>query len=260
MKKKVSALLIILKVYALSLPVFMFFRIFLFSSHVGESKIHGKLDLYSLFSSFFMGFRYDLLVSGFILIIPYLLLVLYDYTHKKVFQKTAFLWVFLLFAVVFMMTAGNVVYFNKFFKHIDSQTLEWFDQPLTVLGMIFQEPSYWYMIVIFVVVLYIYYKLLIRIFKNTTQKNISSVKSGLVYFIGFIFVFFSLRGTIIGPPLRNEDAFKFSNTFLNKLSQNPVFIFAKSLEEVSYYKRHPLNLIDEEIAIKNSKVQLQEML
>ncbi len=256
MTRKVLAPYIIAKSYFLAISIFLFFRLFLFLSHTNEAKINGKLSYFSILESFVMGLRFDLLVSGFILVLPFLLLVIYDYKQKPILTKISFIWVFTVFGVVFMMTAGNVVYFNKFYKHIDSQTLEWFDHPLTVLGMIFEEPVYWYMVVVFFVVLFIFYLLLRKIFYKTKSHSFNPKKAILCYFISFILIFLSLRGTLKGAPLRNQDALKSKNSLLNKLALNPVFVFEKSMEEYYYYRRYPLRLIDEKEAIENLKKYL----
>ncbi len=256
MNKKYQTFHIILKLYLLTLVIFLFFRVFLLLTQL--KNIDFQQEISQLPRMFFTGFRFDTLVISFSLIIPFILLIINDLYNKKSFKKIAFIWTFVAFSIIFMLTAANIVYYNKFSKFIDMQALQWLDDPLTVLGMIFQQFSFAYMIPVFILIDWIFYKLLKRIFYQTNGIYIQSPKKfGAYFFISILLMFLGMRGAIKGHPLRTEDAFLFTNLTLNKSAQNPFFVFEKSLERKVKYDLHPLRLMNDSLAIENLKKYLE---
>ncbi len=251
-----SAPKIIFKIYLVSALIFGFFRSLLFFYHKNEVFDDGISTWQDIVSSFVMGLRYDLLVTGFVVVIPYLLLVAYDFTAKKFLKKTAFWWLFVLLSLGFMLAAGNVTYYNKFYQPITLKAFEWFDQPAVVLGMIFQEPKYWFMFIPFGLVVFLFYRLLNGLFIQTPVTNISIKKKSVLYFVFFVLIFISIRGTVLHAPLRAQDAFTQHNNFLNELKLNPVFVLEKSYENFVKDKLHPIQLMPVNEAVAYVQKQL----
>jgi len=242
---------VILKTYLLVIFIFSFFRIMLFLFHSKEVFADGISTLSDVLSVFFVGLRYDIMISTYLLLIPYFLLIAYDFTHKNIFRKTALWWVFIFFGLSFMLTAANVVYYNKFYQFININAFRWFDSTSTVLGMIFHEPRYWWMFVPYFIILYLFYRLLKKIYQmDRIYVNYPRQKKYLMYFAFFVLMFIGMRGRIGSHPLRTEDAFTLHNNFLNELKLNPVFVLVKAYENYLKDKLHPMKLMDEDKAIQ----------
>jgi len=244
-----NAIKIIAKTYFPLILIFGFFRLLLFLFHQNEVFSDGLSTSWHVLLSFVRGINYDLMTSSYILLIPYLLLIAYDFTRKKIFEKIAFWWVFVLIGLAFMLTAANVIYYNKFYQFINLKTFEWFDDPFTVTGMIFQEPRYWWMFIVFFIVLYIFYRILKNIFWTKPLKISSLKKSVTLYILFSALMFWGVRGRIGSHPLRIEDAFTLHNNFLNELKLNPVFVLEKSYENYLKDRFHPLQLMETQKAV-----------
>jgi len=240
---------IVFKIYLFALAVFSIFRLILTINHYTEIRQNsGFSDILSLFT---WGLRYDLLISGFILILPFIILVVYDFTRYKTLKHFAFWWIFIFFSLSFLMSAGNIPYYNKFYQHITLKAFAWLDQPKVVLGMLVESPKFLLIFIPASVFVYLFYKFLKRIFKiNAPSKYISKTKKVFYYLLFLVLIFFSLRGRINHSPLRISDAYRHRNNILNELKLNPVFLLEKSIE--TYYKDrlHPLQLIPDSTAVK----------
>jgi len=221
---------LILKIYGIAILIFGFFRSWLFWWHRHEVLNDPLTSAKDIVAAFVWGARYDILITGFIVILPFLLLVVYDFTHKPVFKAIAFWWIFTGLSLAFMLTAANVVYYHKFYQHITTKALEWFHEPAIVFGMIFQEPRYWFMIIPAGLIVFGFYRLLKKIFASYHPAPVPVKKKLLWNFFILFLIFTGIRGRLNHAPFHLEDANRFNNNFLNELILNPVFVFEKSLE------------------------------
>ncbi len=251
MQRKVRSPLIIFKIYWLFILFFFFYRLVLLSFHLDEVKENGVLSISSIIHSLWMGMRFDLLISGFILIIPFLLLTLYDYLNKKVFHRLSIIWIYVFSFIILVIGISNIEYFNNFYKHLDSNALKWLDQPFTVLEMLFQEKSYWYILPLLIFVFYLFYKALKKIIYQSRGFHLDKKKAFLFYFTAFLFIFFTIRGTLTGAPLKKENSTVTDIVFLNELSLNPLFVFEKSVEQSFKDRIYKVHFMDTKKALRN---------
>ncbi len=241
---------LVLKIYGLAVLIFGLFRAalyFLQRQEVINDNISTPSDV---FSSFIWGARYDLLVNGFIVILGYVLLVIYDFSANKLLKKIAFWWLFIIFSLAFMLAAANVVYYHKFYQPITIKALDWFDNPAVVFGMVFQEPRYWFMFIPFGLIVWLFYKLLKRWFHQYQPTDLQKMKKAFIYFGMLLLIFIGIRGRVVHWPLCLEDAFTLHNNFLNELKINPVFVFEKSYEAYLKDRMHPIKLMPDDEAVK----------
>ncbi len=249
MQKKVQSPFIILRIYLLFVVFFFLYRIVLLSFHLDDIEENGMFSVKKILYSFWMGLRFDLLVSGFILLIPFLFLTAYDYFNNNKFKKIAVVWIYFFSFTIVIIGISNIEYFNNFYKHLDSQALTWLDQPFTVVKMLFQEKSWWYIIFLLGGGLYIFYKFINRLISYSKHIELSQKHAILLYFFSFLFIFFSIRGTLAGPPLKKENSTISDIVFLNQLALNPVFVLEKSLEQDFKDKLHNIDFMNTEEAL-----------
>ena len=241
---------LIFKIYGISVLIFGLFRASLYFLQRQDVLHDGVTTSKDVFSVFIWGVRYDLLVTGFIMLLPFILLIIYDFTHKTVVKKIAFWWMFVVMGLAFMLTATNVIYYHKFYQIVTIKALDWFDRPAIVFGMIFQEPRYWFMFVPFFVIIYTFYRKLKKWFDNYQPSVRSVIIKVFTFLTLFLLIFIGIRGRLVHAPLRLEDAFTLHNNFLNELKLNPVFVFEKSYEIYLKDRLHPIKLMPEEEAVK----------
>ena len=252
MKKLPSAVKIILKSFLLSLMIFTIFRLIQFGIHYTEVQKDTSIEAIDIFEMFQYGIRYDLMIVSYIMILPFVLLVLSDYTKKKTLEKIALEFVFLVFVIAFLFSAADIPYYNKFYNRLTVEAFSWFKDPETVFGMVFQEIRYWFMFIPLFFIIWFFRKQIVKIFK-ATPVVISNKKRILYYFATLLLVFFSLRGTLTGAPLRYRDAFSGKNVFLNSLKLNPVFTLEKSYEERLKNENKKVSLMPDDEAITQIK-------
>jgi len=254
--KDFSNIILIVKIYLLSISTFFCFRLLLFLTELNKV---GALSENSskILKAFSMGLRFDIVISGYILILPFIIisiLTLFAVSSKTV-NNILFYYTFFLFSVSFSLCAIDIPYFNQFYTRLNVTALEWLDSPVFVFKMIIQEPRYWIFILPAILLSIVFYKLLKRIFDNyrihaTSNTHFSIKVLVFILFIGVIFL--GARGRISKKsPIRVGTSYFSDNAFLNQLGLNPVFTFMRSYMDSKDEKNKPINLIDEKVAIAN---------
>ena len=208
-----------------------------------------------------MGVRFDVVITGYIVFIPSLILLILYVIHKKNKYITASIFYYLLFffSISFLINAADIPYFNQFFKRFDIGAFEWMDNPWFVFKMIIEEPRYILIIVPFAILVYAFYKFLRRIF-NVYENTLLSDNKGNIYLkitlsLGILLVIFvGVRGRIQKKsPIRVGTAYFCEDPFLNQLGLNPVFTLTRSFLNSLDERNKPINLMNNQVAIDNVK-------
>ena len=204
-----------------------------------------------------MGARFDIVITGYILLPVYLVLSILFILNKrnKVILKFLFYYVFAIFFFSFLVSTADIPYFKQFFTRFSISAFKWMDSPLFVIKMIFQEPRYWISIIPFLILIYIFFIVLKRIWRNIYQaeyfhKNYL-IRSGIsVLFLGFILL--GIRGRIDEKsPIRIGTAYFSNNPFLNQLGLNPNFTLVRSFLDVLNEENNSIKLMNDSTAVSN---------
>ena len=246
-----KSFVIISKIYLLNVLVYFVIRlIFLgFLLNVFDN-IH--INFIQLIKALFFGLRYDLVVISFSLLPAIILLIINDFKPKKSLVKFAFLYTYIISIISFFIAGSSIPYYTKFSHHLDLKALEWFSDPDIVISLVFSDIKYWILLIPFLIFVWIYYRLLKKIFFHNKSIRFSNPKKEiLAYFFLIILLFFFFRGKIsTGPPLQIYDAYTEDNVILNELKLNPVFVLEKNLEHFIKNRSGHLKLMDDNEAIK----------
>ncbi len=243
---------LIAKLYLLALSIFSAIRILFFVRELGHINSANN-DVTNILRGFLMGLRFDIVVSGYILILPALVFFILGFfkTEAKGIYRFFFWWIFLLFSVSFFIAAVDIPYFDQFFAHVSMGAFEWTDSPEFVAKMIFQEPKIYLFIVVAFIAILFFYRRLKRIF---AQRDAVRPKNYWVHGISSILVlglmFLGIRGrTSAKSPIRIGTAYFCNDPFLNKLGLNPTFCLLRSyLDELKPGKKH-VEFMDEQEAL-----------
>ena len=254
MKKLFPAIIIqFLKIYLLTLVFFALFRLLLFISEI--SRIDNSVQVSDIFLSFFMGIRFDTVIICYILILPYVILSLISFFTKEFrwLYKTVYLYIFILFSIAFIICSIDIPYFNQFFSRLTITALEWIDSPVFVFKMIVQEPRYWLYFIPLVIVLFVFYKILRKIFFKISCTYNGSVYLNIVFFLLFLgLMILGIRGRIEKKsPIRIGTAYFSNNAFLNQLGLNPNFTLIRSYLDSKKDEYKTVKLMDDKEAVKN---------
>jgi len=245
---------LILKIYGLSIMFFFMFRFILFLT--GMENIDGlSANLGDIGKAFVMGIRFDVVISGYLLALPVLVLTtIYIFGKRYRFVSRFMFWfIYLIFSVAFMICAIDIPYFNQFFSRLTISALQWLDSPMFVFKMVIEEPSYWMYSIPFILAAFLFYKLLKRIYSKVEKQPVIDRPIWLklivsVLFLGFMLV--GMRGRLaLKAPIKVGTAYITDNAFLNQLGLNPVFTFLQSYLENLDKRNEAIALMDEKTAI-----------
>ena len=251
----------ILKAYLLSLAVFFVFRLILFFMELNYlNSISSNERLSIIVQAFFMGLRFDVVITGYIMFLPsFLMLLFYQLNiQHPIIQKITKIYLLLLFSISFVLCGIDLSYFHHFFSRFTVAGLQWADNTQFMFSMIFQEFSFWWVIFPIIISIYLYAKLLNKVVFNQipSTKTVFTVKSRSIT-IGFslitlALIFLGIRGRLESKsPIRVGTAYFSNYAFPNQLGLNPVFTFLRSYLDASKDKADRINFMDEEFAIKN---------
>lgn len=215
--------------------------------------------LATIFMAFVMGLRFDLVISGYILFFPVLLLFIFDlFKLQNRGIQTGLLWVvFTLFSLAFLVHAADIPYFNYFFQRFSVSAFEWMDSPLFVLKMVIQEPAYFLVGLPAVVLILIYFRVLRRIFRaNALSEQRVWIKIPLFLAV-LALMFLGIRGRLEKKsPIRVGTAYFSENAFLNQLGLNPVFTLLRSALDSMDESNQVIREMDSDEAIRRVQADL----
>ena len=253
MKKSLNNIKTFSKIYLLVIFIFLAFRSLLLVLNKDKVQIN---EIFDVIRAFIMGVRFDIVISGYVLLLPFLIIsVITLFTSvSPIIKKILFYYVFILFTYAFFICSINIPYFAQFSSSFSVTALAWIDSPLFVLKMVFQEPVYILYSIFFLLVIVFFRKMLILIFK--AAHNFNKAENIYIHLVVSIlslgFIFLGIRGRIEKKsPILVGTAYITNNSFLNQLGLNPNFTFITSFLEENDPKNQEIKLIDEQLALKN---------
>jgi len=253
--KKWYNIAVILKTYLTALVIFFIFRLILFFTELGRIDSFSD-DFGDIIQAFIMGIRFDVVISGYILILPYFILSILFIIGKNYewVRKALFYYVFILFTIAFIICAADIPYFNQFFSRFSISAFQWIESPVWVIKMIFQEVRYFIIIIPLVIFLIAFFIILRKIFQTTPDRPASfhySLKILIsVAFFGLIFI--GIRGRLQEKaPIKVGTAYFTDNAFLNQLGLNPVFTLMRSYIDSMDERNQAVNFMVDDEAVSN---------
>ncbi|MCX6278342.1 MAG: sulfatase-like hydrolase/transferase, partial [Bacteroidetes bacterium] len=248
-----STILLFIKIYFIVIGFFTLFRVILFFTEIG--RINESVSNSDIFLSFVMGLRFDIVISGYLLLLPYTILIIISFFkhNYKIINKIASYYICIIFSIAFLVCAIDIPYFNQFFARFSITAFEWLDNPVFVLKMIVQEPRYWWILLPFVLFIYLFIKIIKKILSDYSYNSIGNIipKVIMSLFFGGCIVL-GIRGRIEEKsPIRVGTAFFSNNAFLNQLGLNPNFTLIRSYLDSQKDENKSIKLIDDNFAITN---------
>ena len=248
-----SSIIHFIKIYFTVLVIFTLFRLILFFTEF--ARISSAVDTKDIFLAFLMGLRFDVVVSSYILVLPFAVgAVTSILNYQSTFVQTLTTWfIIVLFSVEFLISAIDIPYFNQFYSRFTISAFEWGDSPIFVMKMVVQEPRYWLFVVPYILFVYLFYRVTKKVFADDSTDLY--IKRSVNIFVSVVFLFLILVG-IRGrleekSPIRIGTAYFSNNAFLNQLGLNPSFTFLKSYLESLKDENKKIMFMDDAIAISN---------
>jgi len=252
--------------YLTGILFFTVFRLILFITETRRlADLPGQDAFTLIIKAFFMGWRFDTVISGYLLSLPFVILLvtsLFRVKYKIVFT-ILFWYIYMIYVVAFFICAADIPYFNQFFSRFNISAFAWTGTPGFVAKMIVQEISYWWTIIPFLIVCFIFYKglkkIIIRYLYPGTSQDLNNNtlfflrNVGISLLFGLI-MFAGIRGRLSKKsPIRVGTAYFSNYAFPNQLGLNPVFTLMRSYLNSIKESNKGIQLIDNNVAISNVK-------
>ena len=250
---------LIIKTYGLVLCVFSVFRIILFLTEIERIEFSEE-KISTILRAFLMGVRFDLVITGYILVLPAFLLFFMETINKQIrlIEKAAFYWIFSLFTLSFIICAADIPYFNQFFSRFSIGAFAWIEHTGFVFKMIIQEPKYFLILIPLLILDFVFYLILKKIYSAESH----AIKTNLfvriifsLFILGMIFI--GMRGRIQKKsPIRIGTAYFSNHPFLNQLGLNPVFTLMRSYLDSRKEENKIVHFMDDQTAIEYVQKEL----
>ncbi len=247
-------------VYFCGIVLFTIPRLILLSQH-GDKLV--DVPGHIVWQALWMGFRFDTVVSGYFLLLPFLLLTIFAFWGKTPvwMQRCVQLLLVGLYSVGLFIAAADIPYFNYFNARMTISALKWADSPELVSKMIFQDVHYYPYFLLFFFLTGIFAFIVSRLMRKylAAYSDRPRPASGAYYgkllmlsLLTAILLFIGIRGRVAAKsPIRWGTAFFSTYAFPNQLGLNPVFTFLRSWVDARKPGNQQLKLMDDQIALAN---------
>ncbi len=254
--------LFIAKLYLLGIFFFTLFRLLFFGIYFSQINQIESHQLTTILSAFFMGWRFDTVISMYILAIP-TLFVFFGFPFlriRKFIVQFSIYFVAVTYSIAFLVSIADIPYYGQFGSRFSTMAFAWLDNPTFVFGMILGEYRYWLFSIPLILSQFFWLKFLFRIKKSYYfQIGIEHVRkiTAQTYLIYFSFVIMSMAVMFLGmrgriekkSPIRIGTAFTSNYNFPNQLGLNPNFTLLRSWLDDINSENKPLTLMDDQKAI-----------
>ena len=208
-----------------------------------------------------MGFRFDTVISSYILALPFLLLFLNSFLKRDWIKKIILIWIVLFFSIAFIVAAADIPFFIQFYMRFNVLAFQWLDNVSFVLKMIFQEPRYFLISIPLVIVLIYFNKYVFSLYKQyQIYGQEKKIKIYLKFFYFVVFgglIFLGMRGRIEKKsPIRIGTAYFCNDNFLNQLGLNANYTLLYSFIESTKKENKLIHLMPDDKAITLTKKYL----
>lgn len=155
MKFFVKSLTYLLSVQVLSLVLMSLFRILFYVSVRPQLPPEVAAHAGWTARAFLNGLWFDNVIACYVMALPLVITVVTGLlSWWRPWLLRAYGWWFgVMYALVFMASAGNIPYFSYFSKPLNASIWNWADYGGTTLGMIFGEPAYYLYIAAYFIIL-----------------------------------------------------------------------------------------------------------
>lgn len=240
----------ILTSYAIGILIFTLFR--LLNSLVYCSGAETWPDFEGEYvGALVMGWRFDTVISCYLLSLPLLLMIVGDLARIRVkpYYLTAHILLVTGYLVAFFACAVDIPFFSYFFSRLNAVSVNEVDSFGLIVDMIVSDPVYLLGLLAYVAFAVGYVFLMRWVYRRVLRNNLDGhlpTAWGIVVALVLIFgTFVGMRGRLSKKsPIRVGTAYFCGNAFLNQLGLNPVFTFVKSAAEMNKISNQPISLTD----------------
>ncbi len=251
-------------VYGWGILFFTLFRVGLFLS---QWTAYTQLpdDRVSLIAkAFFMGWRFDTCISGYLLALPVLVLsvaAFFRYYNNRFHQLITW-FIGLVYTLAFLMCAVDIPHYDNFYSRLNSMVFQWASHGLDFsIKMIGEESIHYVYFAVLLLICFLFFKIIFRLKRKYLDiQSAGEIKQWLLVLTTLIFIgltFIGIRGRLDEKsPIRVGTA-AFSNHALpNHLGLNPVFTMMKSMLNDQKAENKTLRFMEDDKALQLTRQYL----
>jgi phosphoglycerol transferase MdoB-like AlkP superfamily enzyme len=248
--------------YGLSIVCFTAFRVLLLSLHQKDILHFGMERHWLVAQAFLMGFRFDTLITCYLLAPPMIVLGFLSLTGllKKWMLMAAYIYTGIAFTGAFLFCAMDIPFYEHFFKRLDDTLIAWKEHSSFGINMILQEQHYYPFLLLFAVAATLYCLLLRSLYRSHVQSlSIARQKASSrpawhyspVMLLFCALFFLGMRGrTAAKTPLLAGAAYICDDPTINALGLNPVFTLMRTTMDAQQPENQRLHWISDEVALR----------
>ncbi|PCJ86188.1 MAG: hypothetical protein COA57_06635 [Flavobacteriales bacterium] len=239
----------LLKVYLTGIAFFTFFRIVFFIAHLETAN---EVPFTVLLKAFFMGWRFDTVISCYLLLIPFLFLAINSFVSPQTrFYRQLNYFFLICYSVAFLICASDIPYYSQFNSRFSYAAFSWADNPLFVLKLVFTEPNHYPYLLIFLITAFLFFRTVKRWnAKYTENHKITFAANTLAFIMLGGLIFLGIRGRVEKKsPIRWGTAFFSEYAFANQMGLNPVFTLIRSTLDAAEPGNKMLQFMPDEQAL-----------
>lgn len=249
-------------VYGLGILGFTAFRILLLSLHQKDILHFGMERHWLVIQAFVMGFRFDTVISCYLLALPLILLGLLAVAGqlRPGALIAGYLYTGIVFIGAFLLCAADIPFYEHFFKRLDDTLIAWKEHSGFGLSMVLQERHYYGFILFFIAAAALYGTALRRI----CRAHVHSLRIALMnrparpawYYSPVLIIFWGLsllgmRGrTSAKTPILAGAAYICDDPTINALGLNPVFTFMRTMMDAGQPENQRLHWMSDGEALR----------
>lgn len=209
-----------------------------------------------------MGWRFDTVVSCYLLAIPAIMMVIGELAHvkKQGYYRVIHVLLVVGFLIAFFACAVDVPFFSYFYNRLNAVAINEIDSIGIVADMIFSDLVYVAGLLAYVALAVGYVILMRKVYLGLLRDRLEdrlplgwAIPVSVVLLLA---IFVGMRGRLSKKsPIRVGTAYFCNNGFLNQLGLNPVFTFVKSAEDISKASNRPIALTTPEKALETYEAE-----
>jgi phosphoglycerol transferase MdoB-like AlkP superfamily enzyme len=197
-----------------------------------------------LLKSFYIGLKFDMVILGYITLIPCLILFLFSESKYPNIHRYSFLIYTICCAFSFVVSIVDIFYFNAYKSHINSAAFHWIDNPKFVFDLLIQDRLFLIPLILLFLLLFSYFYFVIKLSRVENSPKRLSI---LTKFLIILCLLFTIRGRLdLKSPIRIGTAYFSNDALLNELGLNANFVLIRSFLDKNVLEKSSINLIDED--------------
>jgi phosphoglycerol transferase MdoB-like AlkP superfamily enzyme len=230
--------------FILFLIIIQFFFRLLFLLYYGDQAEH--LSLEEAWQTYRYGFRHDASLTGYVLIIPTILLALFSFARKDHTRKWIHIYSIMILVIFILAYMNNLVVYQFWNYPIDKSIFDYVDSPKEWLANT-KTISFIVSLVIFLLFLMGLFFLLRNYITNNLKNLTASWPSGILFILILPLLIFPIRGSSAVAPLNTGSVFFHKDDILNHAAVNPLWNLFYSVGQGNKLSSH-FNFIAEQEA------------